>query len=127
MPFKKLSVREPIALAIVLALAVALAVGASHAFQPLSFAWLAWCALGFFAIIIVWRELFAVDRLSEANAEQCENGSRSITFGIGISVVFVFIVLLGVSGFLEPWPVWSGVAAFVVLAGLLELTVGYDG
>jgi 4-hydroxybenzoate polyprenyltransferase len=110
---------------IVLAMAIAVLIAASLAFLPMSFPWLAWGALGYFAIVTGWREFFVVDRGSKAGSR---TDSTSAVWAI--SAGWIVAISIGILGFFEIVSMRNlvlGLAAIFVLIMLWRQTAGGRG
>jgi 4-hydroxybenzoate polyprenyltransferase len=107
---------------IVLAMAITVLIAVSLAFLPMSFPWLAWGALGYFAIVTGWREFIVVDRGPEAvSRTDPTNSVWAISAGW---IVAISVWTLGFFELIELRHALTGLAALLILKSLVKLTVG---
>jgi hypothetical protein len=77
--------------ATVLLLTILVIAAASYGFEVLSFGWLAWCALGWAAIVILWPEVVEVVR---AEGPQANAWSRIVAWVMMDAVHVAFLIAI---------------------------------
>jgi drug/metabolite transporter (DMT)-like permease len=122
MKMSKRRVSKKFATLIVLAMAIAGTTAISLAFPPLSFPWLTWSALGYFAIVTGWREFIVVNRSIEV-ASPDDQSSTSLAIYAG-SIVALAVTVLGFLELIQMRDALTGLAAIVILNCLLRQTIG---
>jgi drug/metabolite transporter (DMT)-like permease len=122
MKMSKRRVSKKFGTLIVLAMAIAVTTAISLAFPPLSFPWLAWGALGYFAIVTGWREFIVVNRSIEV-ASPDDQSSTTLAIYAG-SIVALAVTVLGFLELIQMRDALTGLAAIVILNCLLRQTIG---
>jgi hypothetical protein len=118
----KRRVPEKFATWIILAMAIAVMTTISLVFPPLSFPWLAWGALGYFAIMTGWKEFIVVNRRTDVASPDDQN-STTLAICAGGLVAFV-VSLMGFFEIIELRYALTGLAAILIFKSLVNLTVG---
>jgi hypothetical protein len=118
----KRRVPETFATWIILAMAIAVMTTISLVFPPLSFPWLAWGALGYFAIMTGWKEFIVVNRRTDVASPDDQN-STTLAICAGGLVAFV-VSLMGFFEIIELRYALTGLAAILIFKSLVNLTVG---
>jgi drug/metabolite transporter (DMT)-like permease len=121
MKMSKRRVSKKFATWIVLVMAIAVTAAITLAFPPLSFAWLAWGALGYFAIVTGWREFIVVNRGAEGASPDCQI-STTLAIYAG-SLVASAVSVLGFLELIQMRDALTGLAAIVMLDCLLRQTI----
>jgi hypothetical protein len=119
---KRFRVRRPAAIGLVVTLACAVTAAATFTLSPFGFPWLAWCALGYFAIVTFVKERFTIVSVRDSERRTVRD-RKTITSLIAYLYAMVFSVL-GFLGYVEAPILLAGLAAIFAIDSLLKHTVG---
>jgi hypothetical protein len=107
---------------LLLVIAATITAAISFALPPLSFGWLAWCALGYLGIVVIWPLLIDVEPVSRSEGEAAQDSSTTLI--LFAAAVGIAIAGLGIFGFVEMQVFFYGLAALFIFNRLLKQTVG---
>jgi hypothetical protein len=119
---KRYRVRQPAAIGFVIALACAVTAAVTFVVSPFGFPWLAWCALGYFAIVTLVKERFTIVGARDSGRKGFRD-RRTITILIAYLYAMLFSIL-GFLGYVEAPMLLIGLAAIFVIDSLIKHAVG---
>jgi hypothetical protein len=122
MKMNRLRIPQKHATWVVLAMAAAVTTALALMFPFLSFLWLAWGALGYFAIVTVWRDCIVVVRRAEV-ASPDDPKRTTIAIYAGTLVAFA-VTVLGFLELIQMSHVLIGLAAILIFQRLVKQTLG---